>query len=258
MQPISAPTVMPGPSRKARRLAWLYSRGAPWQDWHVVETYLPSTYPWWMTYVYIYIYTYILRERESMMRHHSKCCHVKRILGQSAGVPYTYVYIYIYITNLSSTYTNLYIYIQRPRNLALRLSTLPWLMLRTWPMSRMATPTRGVLFCVGLPGYPMAFQKLPKKTGIFIIIFDQTFFSPKMKEEYMCKNGPFKNYGSPESWVSNLKLSDLGWFGGISVLGHFHIIYIYIYKSTPSFQGKNIYIYAKAQCFSFTAWALTS
>ena len=43
-----------------------------------------------------------------MMRHHSKCCHVKRILGQSAGVPYTYVYIY---TNLSSTYTNLYIYI---------------------------------------------------------------------------------------------------------------------------------------------------
>ena len=25
---------LPGPSRKARRLAWLYSRGATWQDAH--------------------------------------------------------------------------------------------------------------------------------------------------------------------------------------------------------------------------------
>ena len=26
------PPCLPGPSRKARRLAWLYSRGAAWQD----------------------------------------------------------------------------------------------------------------------------------------------------------------------------------------------------------------------------------
>ena len=62
----------------------------------------------------------------------------------------------------------------------------------------------------GLARIPHGVSEASQKTGIFIIIFDQTFFSPKMKEEYMCKNGPFKNYGSPESWVSNLKLSDLG------------------------------------------------
>ena len=154
---------------------------------------------------YVYIYTYILRERE-YDEAPFKMLPCKTDLGPISRCS---LYICIYIP-ISRLHIQTYIYIQRPRNLALRLSTLPWLMLRTWPMSRMATPTRGVLFCVGLPGYPMAFQKLPKKTGIFIIIFDQTFFSPKMKEEYMCKNGPFKNYGSPESWVSNLKLSDLG------------------------------------------------
>ena len=119
-----------------------------------------------------------------------------------------YICIYIY-TNLSSTYTNLYIYptAQEPCTEIINSAVAD--------VADMAHVTDGnpnkrcPVLC-GLARIPHGVSEASQKTGIFIIIIDQTFFSPKMKEEYMCKNGPFKNYGSPESWVSNLKLSDLG------------------------------------------------
>ena len=132
------------------------------------------------------------------------------MLPQSAGVPYTLIYIYIYVSyvciymGIPISPVDLYrSAIQWPRNLALRLSTRPWLMLRTWPMSLMATPTRSVLFCAVLPGYPMPSQKLPTKEGyvylcIYIYMYivhcfwSQTLFLPQNESGSIDNIGDFK------------------------------------------------------------------
>ena len=114
-----------------------------------------------------------------MMRHHSKCCHVKRILGQSAGVPYTYVYIY---QSLVYIYKPIYIYptAQEPCTEIINSAVAD--------VADMAHVTDGnpnkrcPVLC-GLARIPHGVSEASQKTGIFIIIFDQTFFSPKMKEE---------------------------------------------------------------------------